>query len=45
MMLVQRTELMLVHVLSSNGESVCYDPEKALQSLEDIAILPGLKYC
>lgn len=32
------------HVLSSNGESVCYDPVKALQSLEDIAILPGLKY-
>jgi len=32
------------HVLSSNGGSVCYDPVKALQSLEDIAILPGLKY-
>lgn len=33
------------HLLSSsNGGSVCYDPVKALQSLEDIAILPGLKY-
>eukprot|EP01035_Chromulina_nebulosa_P000575 gene575-806_t len=32
------------HVLSSNGDSVSYDPVKALQSLEDIAIFPGLKY-
>ena len=32
------------HVLSSDDRSVCYDPVKALQSLEDIAILPGLKY-
>ena len=32
------------HVLSSNGGSVSYDPVKALQSLEDIAIFPGLKY-
>ena len=31
-------------VLSSNGSSVSYDPVKALQSLEDIAIFPGLKY-
>ena len=32
------------HVLSSQGESVSYDPLKALQSLEDITIFPGLKY-
>lgn len=31
-------------VLSSTGSSVCYDPEKALQSLEDITIMPGMKY-
>ena len=34
----------LRHVLSSNTASVSYDPMKALQSLEDITILPGLKY-
>jgi hypothetical protein len=34
------------HVLSSDVESVAYDPLKALQSLEDIAVLPGTKfYC
>jgi hypothetical protein len=32
------------YVLSSDTESVSYDPIKALQSLEDITILPGLKY-
>jgi hypothetical protein len=32
------------HVLSSDGGSESYDPVKALQSLEDIAIMPGLKY-
>jgi len=32
------------HVLSSQGESVSYDPVKALQSLEDITVFPGTKY-
>lgn len=32
------------HVLSSESESVSYDPVKALQSLEDITIIPGSKY-
>eukprot|EP01035_Chromulina_nebulosa_P031193 gene31193-41561_t len=31
------------HVLSSDKESSCYDPLKALQSLEDITLFPGLK--
>lgn len=32
------------HLLSSQGESVTYDPVKALQSLEDITVFPGTKY-
>jgi len=32
------------HVLSSQGESVSYDPIKALQSLEDITVFPGTTY-
>lgn len=32
------------HVASSNTASISYDPMKALQSIEDVTILPGLKY-
>lgn len=32
------------HVLSSEEESVSYDPVKALQSFEDITVFPGTKF-